>query len=212
MKVETVTPGDHLGDVIGDINRRRGMIQEQFERGTNIAVVATVPLSEMFGYIGQLRGMTSGRALVHDGVLALRAGTEDGGRRGHRRSRQGEGRGQRLILPKGERNRRSPFSFRRKSMSKIQEASLKDLHPTQLTVGLIVVQDKSKHLPGPEPADRQSFMKAHPMPAVIGPKGTLYITDHHHLGRAALEAAVPTGFFEVEADLSKCSTEPSGRR
>ena len=62
MKVETVTPGDYLGDVIGDINRRRGMIQEQLERGTNIAVVATVPLSEMFGYIGQLRGMTSGRA------------------------------------------------------------------------------------------------------------------------------------------------------
>ena len=62
MKVETVTPGDHLGDVIGDINRRRGTIQEQLERGTNIAVVAMVPLSEMFGYIGQLRSMTSGRA------------------------------------------------------------------------------------------------------------------------------------------------------
>ena len=62
MKVETVTPGDHLGDVIGDINRRRGTIQEQIERGTNIAVVAIVPLSEMFGYIGQLRSMTSGRA------------------------------------------------------------------------------------------------------------------------------------------------------
>ena len=62
MRVETVTPGDYLGDVIGDINRRRGMIQEQLERGTNIAVVATVPLSEMFGYIGHLRGMTSGRA------------------------------------------------------------------------------------------------------------------------------------------------------
>jgi elongation factor G len=62
MKVETVTPNDYLGDVIGDINRRRGMIQDQLERGTNIAVVATVPLSEMFGYIGHLRGMTSGRA------------------------------------------------------------------------------------------------------------------------------------------------------
>jgi elongation factor G len=62
MKVETVTPADYLGDVIGDINRRRGMIQEQLERGTNIAVVSTVPLSEMFGYIGHLRGMTSGRA------------------------------------------------------------------------------------------------------------------------------------------------------
>ncbi|MET0535259.1 MAG: elongation factor G [Steroidobacter sp.] len=62
MKVETVTPSDYLGDVIGDINRRRGMIQEQLERGTNIAVVSAVPLSEMFGYIGHLRGMTSGRA------------------------------------------------------------------------------------------------------------------------------------------------------
>jgi elongation factor G len=62
MKVETVTPDDYLGDVIGDFNRRRGMIQDQLERGTNVAVVAHVPLSEMFGYIGQLRGMTSGRA------------------------------------------------------------------------------------------------------------------------------------------------------
>jgi elongation factor G len=62
MKVETVTPGDYLGDVIGDLNRRRGSILDQLERGTNIAVVANVPLSEMFGYIGQLRGMTSGRA------------------------------------------------------------------------------------------------------------------------------------------------------
>jgi len=41
---------------------RSGLIQDQLEHGTNIAVVATVPLSEMFGYIGQLRGMTSGRA------------------------------------------------------------------------------------------------------------------------------------------------------
>src|ERR1700749_2066502 len=62
MKVETVTPSDYLGDVIGDLNRRRGLIQDQLERGANIAVVANVPLSEMFGYIGQLRGMTSGRA------------------------------------------------------------------------------------------------------------------------------------------------------
>ncbi|HWL61167.1 MAG TPA: elongation factor G [Steroidobacteraceae bacterium] len=62
MKVEVVTPQDYLGDVIGDLNRRRGQIQEQLERGTNIAVVATVPLSEMFGYIGNLRAMSSGRA------------------------------------------------------------------------------------------------------------------------------------------------------
>jgi len=62
MKVEVVTPDDHLGDVIGDINRRRGQVVGQLERGASIAVEAMVPLSEMFGYIGQLRGMTSGRA------------------------------------------------------------------------------------------------------------------------------------------------------
>lgn len=92
-------------------------------------------------------------------------------------------------------------------MSKLQEAALQDLHPTQLTVGMIVVQDKRKHLAGMSPADRQSFMKAHPMPAVVGPHGNLYITDHHHLGRAALDAKVSTGFFLVEADLSKCTLE-----
>ena len=62
MKVEVVTPEDYLGDVIGDVNRRRGTILGQLERGTNIAIESHVPLSEMFGYIGQLRGMTSGRA------------------------------------------------------------------------------------------------------------------------------------------------------
>ncbi len=62
MKVEVVSPEDYLGDVIGDINRRRGTIMGQLERGSNIAVEANVPLNEMFGYIGQLRGMTSGRA------------------------------------------------------------------------------------------------------------------------------------------------------
>ena len=92
-------------------------------------------------------------------------------------------------------------------MSKIREASLLDLHPTQLTVGMIVVQDKKKHLAGLSPSDRQSFMKDHPMPAVIGPQGKLYITDHHHLGRAALDAGVATGFFTVDADLSKCTME-----
>jgi elongation factor G len=62
MKVEVVSPDNYLGDVIGDLNRRRGMILGQLERGTNIAVEAHAPLNEMFGYIGQLRGMTSGRA------------------------------------------------------------------------------------------------------------------------------------------------------
>jgi len=92
-------------------------------------------------------------------------------------------------------------------MPKLQEASLQDLHPTQLTAGMIVVQDKRKHLAGMSAADRQDFMKAHPMPAVVGPQGRLYITDHHHLGRAALDAGLTTGFFLVEDDLSKCTLE-----
>jgi hypothetical protein len=92
-------------------------------------------------------------------------------------------------------------------MPKIQEAALQDLHPTQLTIGLRVVSDKRKHLAEMSPSDRHSFMKGHPIPTVIGPQGRLYITDHHHLGRAALEAGVGTGFFEVEADLSKCSVD-----
>ena len=62
MKVEVVTPDTHLGDVIGDLNRRRGLILGQLERGMNLAVEAHVPLSEMFGFIGDLRSMTSGRA------------------------------------------------------------------------------------------------------------------------------------------------------
>jgi hypothetical protein len=92
-------------------------------------------------------------------------------------------------------------------MPKLQEAAVKDLHPTQLTVGLIVVQDKRKHLAAMSGPDRQSFLKAHPMPAVVGPQGRLYITDHHHLGRAAYDASVATAYFEVEEDLSKCSVE-----
>lgn len=92
-------------------------------------------------------------------------------------------------------------------MPKIQEATLKELHPTQLTIGRIVVQDKKKHLAAMSPGEQRSYMKDHPMPAVLGPQGRLYITDHHHLGRAALEAGVTSGFFLVEADLSKCSME-----
>ena len=62
MAVEVITPTDHLGDVIGDLHRRRGNVQGQQQRGNASVVAATVPLKEMFGYIGHLRAMTSGRA------------------------------------------------------------------------------------------------------------------------------------------------------
>ncbi len=62
MAVEVITPIEHLGDVIGDLHRRRGNVQGQAQRGNASVVTATVPLKEMFGYIGHLRAMTSGRA------------------------------------------------------------------------------------------------------------------------------------------------------
>jgi elongation factor G len=62
MKVEVVTPEDYLGDVIGDMNSRRGQIQGTDSRGNAQVVEAMVPLANMFGYVNQLRSFTQGRA------------------------------------------------------------------------------------------------------------------------------------------------------
>ncbi|WP_063631576.1 elongation factor G, partial [Streptomyces himastatinicus] len=62
MKVEVTTPEDYMGDVIGDINSRRGQIQSMEDRSGAKLVIGLVPLSEMFGYVGDLRSKTSGRA------------------------------------------------------------------------------------------------------------------------------------------------------
>lgn len=74
MAVEVITPADYLGDAIGDLNRRRGMVRGQGQRGNAATVEAEVPLKEMFGYIGSLRALSSGRAqysmqLDHYGVV-----------------------------------------------------------------------------------------------------------------------------------------------
>jgi len=61
MKVDVYSPEDHVGDVIGDLNRRRGMISGQEPNTTGVRIKSDVPLSEMFGYISTLRTMTSGR-------------------------------------------------------------------------------------------------------------------------------------------------------
>jgi len=61
MKIDVFTPDSHIGDVIGDLNRRRGMIKSQEPTPTGVRVKANAPLSQMFGYIGDLRTMTSGR-------------------------------------------------------------------------------------------------------------------------------------------------------
>jgi elongation factor G len=62
MAVEVVTPEENMGDVIGDLNSRRGTIQAMEERSGARVVRALVPLSEMFGYVGDLRSRTQGRA------------------------------------------------------------------------------------------------------------------------------------------------------
>jgi elongation factor G len=61
MKVDVFTPDDNVGDVIGDLNRRRGMIKSQDAGPTGVRVKADAPLADMFGYIGHLRTLTSGR-------------------------------------------------------------------------------------------------------------------------------------------------------
>ena len=62
MLVEVTTSPDFFGDVMGDLNRRRGTIQGSEERGGSQMIRAHVPLAEMFGYVNELRSMTSGRA------------------------------------------------------------------------------------------------------------------------------------------------------
>jgi hypothetical protein len=90
-------------------------------------------------------------------------------------------------------------------MSKLQSGQIQHLRPTQLTIGKIEVEDKRARLAALKTKDQSDFLEAHPIPAVIGPDKALYITDHHHLARAALEAGVNTAFLAIEADLGKLS-------
>ncbi len=62
MKIEVVTPEENMGDIVGDLNRRRGTMRGMDDRAGSKVVKADVPLSEMFGYVTQLRTMSSGRA------------------------------------------------------------------------------------------------------------------------------------------------------
>jgi hypothetical protein len=87
-------------------------------------------------------------------------------------------------------------------LSKLRECKLAELHPTQITVGMIEVHDKQKHLEQLGHHERRDFLSTHPIPAVLGPGAVLYITDHHHLARALWEARIDSGFFLVEADFS----------
>ena len=92
-------------------------------------------------------------------------------------------------------------------MAKVRESALHQMLPTQLTVGMIEVREKARHLHGLKPKELQDFLAAHPMPAVVGPGSRNYITDHHHLARAALDEGIGSAFFSVEADLSKLAVQ-----
>src|SRR5690606_9451371 len=62
MKLEVLTPEENMGDIVGDLNRRRGQINEMTDRSGSKVIRAQVPLSEMFGYVTTLRTLSSGRA------------------------------------------------------------------------------------------------------------------------------------------------------
>jgi len=90
-------------------------------------------------------------------------------------------------------------------MPHAKETPIRSLHPTQLTVGMAEVKEKKEHLAAMGAPERRRFMEEHPIPAVGGPGARLFITDHHHLGRAALEVGIEVGYVEMVADLSKLS-------
>jgi len=62
MKVEVLTPEENMGDIVGDLNKRRGQVNAMDDRAGSKVVKALVPLSEMFGYVTSLRTLSSGRA------------------------------------------------------------------------------------------------------------------------------------------------------
>lgn len=88
-------------------------------------------------------------------------------------------------------------------MARQHEAPLHKLRPTQITIGLIEVRVKRLGLEALAKHQQREFLAAHMIPAVFGPDARIYITDHHHLARAAIEAGIETGFFLIEADLGQ---------
>jgi hypothetical protein len=87
-------------------------------------------------------------------------------------------------------------------MAKLQHAPLISLCPTQLTVGFLEVEAKKRHLQALSAKDLGAFLEAHPMPVVLGPGQRMYITDHHHLARAAYDLKIQQACFEVDDDFS----------
>ena len=106
--------------------------------------------------------------------------------------------------------RLKPRSRALEPMSKLQHAPVKDLCPTQLTVGFLEVEAKKKRLSALSPKDQGAFLAGSPHARGIRSGEQMYITDHHHLARAALDLKIEQACFEVEADLSDLSRTSSG--
>jgi hypothetical protein len=88
-------------------------------------------------------------------------------------------------------------------MSRQHEAPIHKLRPTQITIGFIEVRVKREDLEALSKHNQRDFLAEHMIPAVFGPDEHIYITDHHHLARATLEAGIETGFFLIEADMAQ---------
>lgn len=86
------------------------------------------------------------------------------------------------------------------------ETKVHRLHPTQITVGMIEVHDKIQVLDKLGKHERRDYLAARPLPAVLGANDVLYITDHHHLGRALLDTGIEHAFVETEANMTALDT------
>lgn len=85
---------------------------------------------------------------------------------------------------------------------KIYQTLTKKMKPTQICVGYAEVADKVNKLKKLNKNQLNKYLKENPLPAVAGPDGSMYLTDHHHLGRALLELGIPNCFFVVQHDFS----------
>jgi hypothetical protein len=88
-------------------------------------------------------------------------------------------------------------------MAHPHEVQLHKLRPTQITIGLIEVRVKRQELEALSTHQQRDFLAEHEIPAVFGPEDHVFITDHHHLARAALEAGIQSGVFLIEADMAQ---------
>lgn len=89
--------------------------------------------------------------------------------------------------------------------SDVVRAAIKDLHPTQLSVGMLEVKRKAKKIADFSSSERDAFLAKNPVPVVIGPSGDSFIIDHHHLSRAVLEAGHKHVYINKVDDYSAMS-------